>query len=148
MKTTEKTANQITINVFLAMIMLFGSASINAQSVSPQTLSIHDSQEVLLYASYEQKSETSAPAYFNSAMKSKKSDKVLVQTVKSNVEITNYKLMEALEVSFEEDMYVEEWMITNFSYNAQAIQCQPLSDEPALEVEEWMVSGLAWSLGE
>jgi len=56
--------------------------------------------------------------------------------------------MEALEVSFEEDMYVEEWMITNFSYNAQAIQCQPLSDEPALEVEEWMVSGLAWSLGE
>ncbi len=30
MKTTEKNANQITINVFLAMIMLIGSASINA----------------------------------------------------------------------------------------------------------------------
>ncbi len=146
MKTLKKTTKTSIISFSLVM-MLFGSANLSAQTEIQEKISVEAYQAETLFAFADFKSAEKSTQYiFHNPLKNEKFEKSFATSNELNIEITTYKLMEVMEVALEEDMMVQEWMMTNFSVSAQTIACQPISAEPVLEVEDWMVSDSAWTI--
>ena len=143
MKTLEKSTKKIPLALFSVMIFI-GSLNVSAQDQS--TFSEQAHQADVLYASSKIEHSDNAEFIFHNPLKNERFEKPFVAPNDINIEITKFKLMEAMEVTLENDMVVQEWMMTNFSISANTIACQPISAEPVLEVENWMVSDSAWDI--
>lgn len=147
MKTIAKFSKIMITTVFTLIFMLFTPGKLEAQVNMNKNVDKSTYKAELLFASLEQNS----PGVYIFASLNEALETVAIENWMLDPEVFIDRAVVNLdelanEVSKDENIQLEEWMKTDFSYSAQKIECQPLSVEPALEVEDWMVTESAWTL--
>ncbi len=147
MKTTANFNKIISASLFTLIIMLSASGVSVAQVNMNETAYKNAYKAELLFASLEQNSpEIYILASLNEAFETVAIESWMLDPEVFIEKTSEFVYDEAMDVSVEENIAVEEWMKTDFSYSAQKIECQPLSEEPALKLEDWMMTDSAWNL--